>query len=113
MATVRINVNLSGLEALPARIEALKQAIIRWLQFGLSRFVLDRMKQAVPRRTGRLRNSLRFRKLRNGGRFYFDRRGFYWIFQDGLEEDLIRIFNESLKDLIPWAVGEARREVGI
>ena len=113
MATTRIRIGLDDLAALPGQLEELKRAIIRWAQRGWSTFVLNRLKRVIPVRTGRLRNSLKFRKLKNGGRFFFTKGGFYWIFQDGLEDALVKVINDSLRDLIPWAVRNARREVGI
>ena len=112
-ATHKININIGDVDALPAQIEELKKAIVRWLQRGWSTFVLGRLQRATPARTGRMRRSLKFRKLKNGGRFYFTKNGFYWIFQDGLEDALVKIINDSLRDLVPWAVRSARKEVGI
>ena len=118
MATTRIRINIGDLAALPAQIEALKIAIVKWAQVGLSRFVLNRMKREIPVRSGRLRAALRFRKLQAGGRFHFGKSGFYFIFQRAnsggdLEDRLMEIVKQSLEDLIPWAVRRARAEVGI
>ena len=111
---IRINVDISFAAGnTAAEITALKRSIVRWSQVGWSRFVLSRMKRVVPVRTGRLRDSLKFKKLRNGGRFFFTPRGFYWRFQEGLEEELIKVIIDSLSDLIPWAVRKARSDVGI
>ena len=113
MATTRINISLPDLPDLPEKIEELKRAIVRWAQRGWATFVLRRCQRVIPVRTGQLRNSFRFRKLKRGGRFLFTKSGFYWIFQDGLEDDLVEIINRSLRDLIPWAIRNARREIGI
>ena len=113
MGQVEIRVNLSGISATPAEFERLKVAIVRWAQVGWSRTTLNRMKRKVPVRSGRLRRSLTFRKLKRGGRFAFTKRGFYWYFQDGLEEELVEILKNSCRTIIPWAIRQARREVGV
>ena len=113
MATTRLHVDLSDISELPDKIEELKRAIVRWFQVGLSRFVFRRLQREIPVRTGRLRNSLRFRKLKLGGRFYFTKSGFYYVFQEGLEDRMIKVIERSLDDTVRWAIRKARQEVGI
>ena len=113
MATTRVHVDLSGIGALPEQIELLKRAIVRHFQGALSTFVLRRIQRVIPVRTGRLRNSLRFRKLKFGGRFYFTKGGFYYKFQPGLEDRMVEIIRDSLSSAVRTAIRRARRELGI
>ncbi len=114
-ASIRIDVSdaLEGLQDVGERLERFKAAILRWAQMGLERFVLPKLRDATPVRTGRLRGARQFRRIPGGGSFYWGREGFYWQFQDGLQERHRQIVRDSLPDLIPWAVRNARREVGI
>ena len=115
--TTRINIDISGaLAGLQNAAEKLAQfrvALVQWAQVGMQRLILPRLKEATPVRTGQLRRARRFRRITNGGAFYWDRSGFYWRFQPGLEESHIKIIQDAIPDLVNWAVANARRGVGI
>ena len=74
---------------------------------------LPRMRNAIPVRTGNLRNQIGIHLLANEREITvnFTRRGFYWHFQSGLGERLEEIFrdvvNSNAQGVLNQAVSKA------
>ena len=78
-----------------------------WVSILLSKF-----KAITPFDTGQLRRALRA-EIR-GDKFIigFKPAGFYWIFQRGLEDKYLRIYNAELPGMIELAYQQAKQDVG-
>ena len=114
-AVIHIDISgaLAGLEQFEEKLQKFKDAVVRWARLGLQRFVLPKLKNATPFRTGRLRAARQFEAIPRGGSFFWADSGFYYKFQPGLQERHRQIVRDSIPDLIKWVLANARREVGI
>lgn len=79
----------------PTQKRDLRRGIVRNIQAYQARILLQRIRRVIPVRSGNLRKEFRFAKLAQGGRFYFTAKGFYYIFQEGLEEDIVKILRRE------------------
>ena len=114
-AVIHIDISgaLAGLDRFKEKLQKFKDAVVRWARLGLQRFVLPKLKQATPIRTGRLRAARQFKAIPGGGSFFWAESGFYYEYQPGLQERHRKIVRDSIPDLIKWVLVNARREVGI
>ena len=114
-AVIAIDISgaLAGLADFEEKLQQFKSAVVRWARVGLQRFVLPKLKDATPVRTGRLRDARQFKSIPGGGSFFWAKEGFYYQFQPGLQERHRQIVRESIPELIKWVLANARREVGI
>ena len=69
MAAVNITIDLGDVQDLIDRIAEFRRTVIQFMQIGLDRMVLPKLRAIVPFRTGRLRAAPDFRP--NGGRRVF------------------------------------------
>lgn len=113
MPTTRISLDISKLAALPDQQEALKRLIVQHAQRELAGWVNRRLAREVPHRTGRLQRALKFRKLKNGGRFYFTKGGFYYRWQEGLDERLNDALERAFPEVIGIAIRRSLRDLGL
>ncbi len=113
--TIRVDISgaLQGLQNVAEKIQAFRVALVKHFRIGGERFVYPRLLDAIPVRTGNLRDSRKFRTIPSGWAVYWDASGFYWRFQEGLEAGQEAIVRQALPQLISWAVAQARKEVGI
>lgn len=113
MAQVTIRIDLGGVEGLLERLSEFRRTVIGFMQIGLERMVLPRLRGIVPFRTGRLRASRIFVATAGGGYFGWTPSGFYWIFQPGLGQESEALVRGALPALIRWAVAQARRKLNL
>ena len=74
--------------------------------------LLSQFKAVTPTRSGQMRRAMVARIV--DGKFIigFKPAGFYWIFQRGLEDKYLRIYNAELPGMIDMAYQQARQDVG-
>ena len=113
MAAVNITIDLGDVQDLIDRIAEFRRTVIQFMQIGLDRMVLPKLRAIVPFRTGRLRAARIFVPTAGGGYFGWTPAGFYWRFQPGLGEESQALVRGALPALIRWAVAQARRKLQI
>ena len=108
-----ITIDISEVQDLIERLADFRRTVIEFIQIGLERFVMPRLKAAIPVRTGRLQASRIFVPQAGGGYFSWLPSGFYWRFQRGLPQEQQAIVRNVLPQVMRWAVQQARSKLKI
>ena len=106
-----ITIDISGLDELRAELANFDITFITWLQVAMIEILLPKLKEIVPVRTGNLRSSRSFYPTGRGGAFGWDNQGYYWRFQEGLEERSIQIAERYVPVIARFARDQTIKEL--